>query len=159
VPEMLAALIANGRTEHEAATELARALEDRAIVLAYRNGHVFNSEDLAPVIDLIKAFPSRSSSINTDEASQRLADGGAGAWRFQFELVCGLSQGESKAEFVPNRRITTDEDLVVEGLAGIRSGRWANAHKAAQDLAHRAEGASYDSSVQRLGQKIRKAMS
>ncbi|MGY4351237.1 hypothetical protein ACVWXM_007730 [Bradyrhizobium sp. GM7.3] len=109
VPEMLDALIASGRTEHEAARELARALEDRAIELEYRNGHVFNSEDLAPVTDFIMAFPSRRSSISIDETALRLADGGAGAKREQFARACGLMDRKTYTEQRPTIPMTREE--------------------------------------------------
>jgi hypothetical protein len=90
IPEMLDTLVANDRSDHEAARELASALEARAIVLAYKNGHVFDDTDLAPVIDFIRAYPGRRNSLQTVITTQRLQDGGAGALRLQFELACEL---------------------------------------------------------------------
>jgi hypothetical protein len=90
VSEMLDSLVANDRSRHEAARELESALEARAIVLAYKNGHVFDDVDLAPVIDFIRDFPSGRISLQTETTALRLVDGGAGALRLQFELACGL---------------------------------------------------------------------
>jgi hypothetical protein len=94
VPEMLETLIANGRSDAEAAREIASALEERAILLAYANGHVFEKEDLASVLDCIRDFPTRARTGSLLHATtfRRLADGGAGAWRLQFEIACGLDQ-------------------------------------------------------------------
>jgi hypothetical protein len=56
------------------------------------------------------------------------------------------------------KRNTTDDDLVVEGVNGIRSGRWPNPSQAAKALADRAEGSSHDSTVDRLRKKIGAAL-
>ena len=58
---------------------------------------------------------------------------------------------------IPGRRYATDDDLVVEGVNGIRAGKWANANKAATDLAPRAQG-NADAAADRLRRKIRTAL-
>lgn len=138
VPEMLDALIASGRTEHEAATELARALEDGAIVLAYRNGHVFNSEDLAPVIDFIMAFPSRRSSMSIDETSLRMTEGGAGAWREQFERACGLIDRQTAPEprlTIPMTREEAVKACLDDGMLPADTVTWTVFCDRVRDLA------------------------
>jgi hypothetical protein len=56
------------------------------------------------------------------------------------------------------KRYTTDDDLVVEGVNGIRSRTWSNSLQAAKALAHRAKGSSRDSTVDRLRKKIGAAL-
>jgi len=56
------------------------------------------------------------------------------------------------------KRNTTDDDLVVEGVNGIRSGKWPNSLQAAEALAGRAKGSSHDSKVTRLRKKIGAAL-
>jgi hypothetical protein len=60
--------------------------------------------------------------------------------------------------FEKYKRYTTDDDLVVEGVNGIRSGAWPNPLQAAQVLAPHAEGSSHDSIVDRLRKKIGAAL-
>jgi hypothetical protein len=56
------------------------------------------------------------------------------------------------------KRYTTDDDLVVEGVNGVRSRTWSNPLQAAKALADRAEGSSHDSTVDRLRKKIGAAL-
>jgi hypothetical protein len=62
-----------------------------------------------------------------------------------------------KPVVAPGRRYATDNDLVSEGVKGIRAGTWPNANKAATDLAPRAEG-NVDAATDRLRRKIRAAL-
>ena len=55
------------------------------------------------------------------------------------------------------RRYASDDKLVADAIEGINSGTWSNAHKAAKDLAERAEG-TREAAIDRLGGKIRKAL-
>jgi hypothetical protein len=52
------------------------------------------------------------------------------------------------------KRFTEDDDLVTEGVQGIRSGTWPNPLQAAMTLAARAKGSSLDSTITRLRKKI-----
>lgn len=158
VPEMLDLLVANGRTDADAARELSSAVEERKIVLATRNGTVLSEDDRRLVADFIRKFPSRTISIIGEPTALWLSEQGVGGWRVQFEAVCGLKADRADRLDVPNRRIVTDEALVQEGLDGVRSGKWQNAHKAAEALAPRAEGASISSTIKRLEGKMRKRM-
>ena len=56
------------------------------------------------------------------------------------------------------KRFTKDDDLVVEGVSGIRSGTWSNPSQAAEALADRAKGTSHKSTVDRLRKKIGAAL-
>jgi hypothetical protein len=58
----------------------------------------------------------------------------------------------------PALRYATDDALVAEGVEGVRSHKWPNPHKAAQELAKRAQGTSEKQSIDRLGRKIRAAL-
>jgi hypothetical protein len=53
-------------------------------------------------------------------------------------------------------RYVSDGDLVAEGIAGIKNGRWDNPHQAALDLSLRAKRHSGDAKIDRLRRKIRK---
>jgi hypothetical protein len=139
IPEMLDSLVANDRSRHEAARKLESALEARAIVLAYKNGHVFDDVDLAPVIDFIRDFPSGRISLQTEITAERLRDGGAGALRLQFELACNLVQA---TPIVPTTPRQTNEEaakaLIITWLKekpGLtRLAVSAKAHVAIRDL-------------------------
>jgi hypothetical protein len=56
------------------------------------------------------------------------------------------------------KRYTTDDNLVVKGVNGIKSGAWSNPLQAAKALADGAEGSSHDSTVDRLRKKIGAAL-
>jgi hypothetical protein len=56
------------------------------------------------------------------------------------------------------RRYASDDDLVIEGVSGIRSGDWSNPSVAAEALADRARGHSRASTVTRLRKKIGAAL-
>jgi hypothetical protein len=73
--------------------------------------------------------------------------------RLDFPTAPALSK-----EPTPYKRYTTDDDLVVEGVNGVRSGVWSNSSQAAKALADRAEGSSHDSTVHRLRKKIGAAL-
>jgi len=60
------------------------------------------------------------------------------------------------APSIPKRvRYKTDDALVREGAAGIEQRKYPNALKAAEALASRAEGASFEARISRLRKKIR----
>jgi hypothetical protein len=158
IDEMFDELVRSGRERHAAAIELQRALDDGAIVV------IFNDEPLRPefragIGEMLRAFVAdpRQAHLHFGWATDIMTYGRA--LRAQFENVCGLSKIEEDTSAAPNRRFVSDEKLVAEALEEIQSGRWANAHQAAQALAERAEGASRQSTIVRLGIKIRKAMS
>jgi hypothetical protein len=159
IGEMLDELVQNGRAEYSAATELGRALEEGAIIL------VFNDAPLSP--DFLPGIAEYLQVAATGNAREiRLRFGWASdiilhayAFREQFETACGLSAIEEESPSIAYRRFTSDEELVAEALEGIRAGRWSNAHQAAIALEPRAEGASSDAKIRRLGGKIRGAMS
>jgi hypothetical protein len=64
------------------------------------------------------------------------------------------------ADFPPKgNRYVGDDDLVSEGVKGLKAGRWANPHQAALELAKRASGpATLPSKVSRIDGKIRRQM-
>jgi hypothetical protein len=165
--EMLDVLTSHDRTEADAVLELEHAIEEKAIVLRLPDGMNDEGETLycemshagrSAVVAVLRDIPNRTRIplIRHGNAAEMFA--AARAPRFLFEAACRLSENEEGPVAAPNRRFVSDEELVAQGAEGIRSGRWPNSHKAAQELARRAEGASYQSSVLRLGGKIRQAM-
>jgi hypothetical protein len=54
-------------------------------------------------------------------------------------------------------RYAGDAALITEGINGLNSGKWPNANQAAQELAHRAEGAGA-AKIDRLRRAIRKGL-
>jgi hypothetical protein len=166
--EMLDVLTSQKRTEAEAVLELERAIEDKAIDLRLPDGTNAGGETLycemsragrSEVVAMLRDFPNwmripTMRNWNTPIAMFKAAR----AIRMQFEVACGLRVGEEEASPRLGRRFVSDEQLVAEALEGIRTGRWPNAHRAAQDLEERADGASPEAKVRRLGGKIRDAM-
>jgi hypothetical protein len=164
IEEMLDVLTSRGRTEAAAALELERAFEEKAILLLFADGtnadgeilySKLSSENISAVIMVLKDLSNRTrvTPIGAWNIPPIALFKAARAMRHQFEAKCRLSESEDESVSVPNRRFVSDEKLVVEALEGIRSGRWANPHKAAQELARDAEGASYQSSVLRFGKQ------
>jgi hypothetical protein len=156
IAEMLNELVAAGKPFDVACIELKNMIRDGAVTLLDFHSPPQTDEWLvAGAILVIDAFRTKSRSLPYLYPSY-FSDGVV-ARRIQFEGAAGLSI--SPAEVVsPNRRFVSDDKLVAEALEGIRSGRWPNAHKANQDLADQAEVASSESTVRRLGGKIRTAM-
>ncbi|MET3299692.1 hypothetical protein [Bradyrhizobium diazoefficiens] len=159
IPQMFDELVEAGRSRHAAAIELGSALLDGVIPLEFAGKRVI--EELAPIAQCLKdvAADPRFRPAGLAVARWLVVFGKAEALRALFESACGLSEVEDKVDGVPNRRFVSDDELVATALAGIRERKWPNAHKAALDLAHQAEGISFDSTVSRLGKKIRGAMS
>ena len=63
------------------------------------------------------------------------------------------------ADVVTHRRVTGDDELVSQALAGIKSGKWPNQNAASLDLAQSAAGAgTLESRANRLRKKIRAAI-
>jgi hypothetical protein len=169
--EMLDVLTSHERTEAEAVLELEHAIEDKAIDLRLPDGTNDEGETTycemsragrSEVVAVLRDFPNRMRIPLIRHGNAAAMFNAVRAPRFQFEAACRLRNSEddlqSREVIVPNRRYVSDEDLVSEGVAGIQSQRWSNPHQAAQELAQRAEGTSYESSVQRLGLKIRQAL-
>ena len=156
IAEMFDELIAAGRTADVACRDLRNMIRDGAITLMDFHDPPQTSEWLINgALLVIDAFRTKTRSL--PHLYPAYFTDGVVAARSQFESAAGLST--SPQDVVPaNRRFVSDDELVAEGIAGVKSLRWPNSHKAAQELALRAEGASYESSVLRLGQKIRKAL-
>ncbi|WP_441252657.1 hypothetical protein AB8A28_24765 [Tardiphaga sp. 71_E8_N1_1] len=102
VPEMLDILVANQRTDADAARELASALGKRAIVIASKVGHVFSDADLIPVIEFVRDFSVRTVISHNAHAqiARKLNDEGVGAWRVQFEATCGLRANAETTQYI-----------------------------------------------------------
>jgi hypothetical protein len=164
--EMLEILTSSGRSEPQAGIELERAFEDRAIRLLVPLGvevdvtlwPEISVEEKSGLIGLLRDLCNRKpiTTIGTWNLPIDLFKS-TRAIRSEFELVCGLRRADEDASPPLGRRFASDEQLVAEALEGIRSGRWANAHRAAVDLEKRAEGASPEAKIRRLGGKIRGA--
>jgi hypothetical protein len=56
------------------------------------------------------------------------------------------------------KRFTEDDNLVAEGVEGIRSVTWPNPSQAAMTLAARAKGNTLNSTITRLRKKISAAL-
>lgn len=168
ITEMLDILIGHGQTEAVVAVQLERAFEDKAIRLLAPAGsgsdgeelwREISNEEISALIAFLRDLCNRAPipTISTWNIPIALFKS-ARAIRSQFELAFGLRTVEEETSPPLSRRFATDEQLVAEALAGIRAGRWPNAHQAALDLEGRADGASPDAKVRRLGGKIRDAM-
>jgi hypothetical protein len=76
--------------------------------------------------------------------------------RHLFEAAVQAEFGQLLPDVEPVRY--TDDDLVIKGVKGIGSNRWANPSQAAKALADLATGASHEANVDRLRKKIRAAL-
>jgi hypothetical protein len=163
--DMVSVLIGRDRTEEAAVAELTHAIEEEAIPLLLPDGtdgsgqalyRKISKEQRAAVVAVLREFPNKIP-IRTFNMPIKLFKDVRGP-RVLFERACRLRNSEDDREpreaIVPNRRFVSDEDLVREGIEGIRSGRWPNALQAATALGDRAEGASLKSIVDRLRKKI-----
>jgi hypothetical protein len=73
----------------------------------------------------------------------------------EAEAKLRAAKPEAKPAAPIGRRYAGDDELVAEGVKGIKSKRWPYNHQAAMDLAHRADGsATYASKVRRIEAKI-----
>jgi hypothetical protein len=141
---MLDILIGGGPTEAAAGSELERAFEDKAIRLFAPAGsgadgeqlwREISNEETSALIALLRDLCNRAptTTIGTFNLPIGLFKT-ARAIRSQFELAFGLRTVEEEVSPPLSRRFATDEQLVAEAIAGIRAGRWPNAHQAALDL-------------------------
>lgn len=77
----------------------------------------------------------------------------------ETDLIDWLNRNRPPPPALPSssqkgRRYTDDDDLVAEGVEGIKCRTYANAHRAAQALAPRAQGSSDAAKIDRLERKI-----
>jgi hypothetical protein len=86
-----------------------------------------------------------------DAMSWEVLPGGAG---IPAPIEIEISDRERLWVGGKHKRYATDDDLVREGVDGIRLKRWPNPYQAAQALAPRAEGTSEAAKVKRLRTKI-----
>jgi hypothetical protein len=158
--EMLDQLEAAGRTEDEAHTELRNMIRDGAVTLLDFHDPPNSKEWLIEgAILLIETLRRRQLIDPTAGAlpfgyPDYFRDGVFGV-RAQFEQAAGLCE---KPSIPSHRRVTEDEALVAEAIAGLAAKRWPNLSQAAAELQKDAKGSSVASKARRLRGKIRKAL-
>jgi hypothetical protein len=154
VAQMFDELVAADHTRHVAAVELGAALKDRTIILEFAGLPVV--DEIAPIAQFLRDFALDPHTKPTGWAVARWVTilQRATAARPQFEIAFGFAEAQPPPS---NRRFVSDDELVAEGVEGIRSGRWPNALQAAKALAAQADGASPESIIDRLRKKIKEA--